>query len=395
MAPKCSVFWPYNASMDEKLKMVKFLGQYLAASRSQEQILEMAMVISQYVLGYDHAIIRIVEGDKLISSRWIGFPREAADMEIKIGEGICGQVAKTGRLIIVEDTEQEPTFLKGVEGCRSELCAPLIYNNKTIGVFNIESNQPAFFQEQDTNLMETLATQVAAAIETARLREELSRAEKLSVVGTMASSILHDIRNDIHQLYISSDLLRAKNPSPERIEKLADMVRKSGENIYGLIEDIFEFVKTGESNLVKKITPLKPVLESIAEQVRSFAPENVEVRLDVNPSEGIEIEVDERRFRRVLLNLARNSVEAMPEGGILRLEAMEKDDVAVIEVKDTGIGIEKDHLTKIWEPLFTHGKKTGTGLGMAIVKKIVEQHGWDISVRSEVGKGTLFTIKVH
>ena len=139
-------------------------------------------------------------------------------------------------------------FLKGVENCRSELCVPLVYNDKVVGVFNVESDKPGFFTDRDVGLLETLAAQVAAAMETTRLRDELSRAEKLSVVGAMASSILHDIRNDIHQLYISSDLLRNPDIKPERIEKLADTVKSAGENIYGLIEEIFEFVSTGKSN---------------------------------------------------------------------------------------------------------------------------------------------------
>ena len=82
----------YNADMEDKLRMIKFLGQYLAASRSDQQILEMAMIISQYVLGYDHAMIRALENEKLLARKWIGFPREAADLNIGLGDGVCARL---------------------------------------------------------------------------------------------------------------------------------------------------------------------------------------------------------------------------------------------------------------------------------------------------------------
>ena len=137
-----------------------------------------------------------------------------------------------------------------------------------------------------------------------------------------------------------------------------------------------------------KPVELSPVLESVAEQMLSFAPDNISVELSVG--DDVTLEMDRSRFRRMALNLVRNAIEAMPEGGVVRI-AYKKE--GVIEVSDTGVGIEANQLAKIWEPLYTHGKKGGVGLGMAIVRKIVEEHGWKIFVKSKVGDGTTFTIK--
>lgn len=377
--------------MDEKLSKVNFLCQYLSSSRSEEQVLDMAMMISHDILGYDHAIVRFVEGDRLVSRKWIGFPREAADLLIRVGEGITGEVARTGESMMVDDTLKDPRFITGAEGTRSELCVPLIYNDRVIGVFNVESERPAFFTRRDKNLLETLASQIAAAVETARLREELSKAEKLSVVGSMASSILHDIRNDIHRLRACSDLLKRKDAPQERTERISEMVRKSADNVYGLIEDIFDFVKTGRTMLQLEKTHLAPLLDSIAGQLLASAPENVSMTVDADPA--LELPLDKRRFRRMMLNLLNNAVEAMPRGGRIRLEAAADENGRVlIRVSDTGVGIEKARIPRIWDALYTHGKKDGTGFGMAIVKKIVEDHGWSVAVESEKGKGTTFTI---
>ncbi|MBF0169875.1 MAG: GAF domain-containing protein [Nitrospinae bacterium] len=376
--------------MDDKLSKVNLLGQFLAASRSEEEALEMAMVISRDVLGYDHAILRLLTGDRLLSRKWIGFPREAAELVIRVGEGISGEAARTGQTILVEDTTHDPRFLTGVENCRSELCVPLRYNDRVVGVINVESDLPAYFTQLDVTLLETLAAQIATAMETQRLREALGRAEKLMVVGNMASSILHDIRNDIHRLNIAADLLERGGDDRERTIRVAAMVRRSGENIYSLIEDIFEFVKTGTTTLSRSTTPLGGLLLPVAEFARSLAPETVEVTA-AGPMEA-EINVDARRFGRALVNLARNAVEAMPDGGKLALTAFEREGKLLVTVADTGVGIDADKLEKIWEPLYTYGKAHGTGLGMAIVKKIVTDHGCAIDVASVPGQGTTFTL---
>jgi len=376
--------------MDEKIEKLNFLGRYLASSRSTEETLEMAMIISQDVLGYDHAMIRLMDGQTLKAVKWIGFPREAADLDIRMGEGISGEVAKTGGSILVEDTQNDVRFLPGVQGCRAELCVPMIYGDKTIGVFNVESDQPGFFTFRDRNILETFASQISASLETARLREELGRAEKLSVVGSLASSILHDIRNDIHRLNICADLLKNKELDGERIAMVSTLVKEAGDNIYGLIEDILEFVKTGKAVMDKKPHRMAPLLASIADQVRSLAPAGVDIGVDAD--ETMELDLDKRKFARALLNLSKNAIEAMPGGGRLDITARRDGELDLIEVRDTGVGIDKERLRHIWEPLYTFGKTRGTGLGMAIVRKIVEDHGWTVEVESKAGAGTVFTI---
>jgi len=349
------------------------------------------MIISQDVLGYDYAIVRLLENDILKAVKWIGFPREAADLVIRVGEGISGEVAKTGQSVLVTDTLKDSRFLMGVKGCKSELCAPMIYDGKTIGVFNVESAAQGFFTETDRHLLETLASQLTASFESARLREELAKAEKMSVVGSLASSILHDIRNDIHRLNISSDLLKTSPRDSDLIATISDTVKKSADNIYNLVEDIFEFLKTGRSSMTIKRVRLGDLFENVVEQIRSQAPDDIEIKL--NLADSLELDMDKRQVRRALLNLGKNAVEAMPDGGELEINVKDEGSAVVMEISDTGVGIAKGNLEKIWEPLFSYGKKQGTGLGMAIVQQVINDHGWEVSVKSETGKGSTFTIK--
>jgi len=351
----------------------------------------MAMTISQDVLGFDHAMIRLLDANSVLrAEKWIGFPREAADLPIHLGEGITGQVALLGKSILVEDTTVDSRFIKGVEDCRSELCSPMQYNGATIGVFNVESEQRAYFSDEDRHVLENFATQITAALETARLRDELGRSEKLSMIGSFASSILHDIRNDLHQLKIGADLLEAAPDDQTRVETVARKIRKSAENIQGLVEDSFEFVRTGQSPVTKRRVEVGPFLENFFTSVMVSFPENAILTLE---TEGeMAVEADQRRLRRMMLNLVTNGLEAMPEGGNICVRAFGEGGFVHIEVADTGKGIEPERLEKIWEPFYTSGKRQGTGLGMAIIKKIADDHGWGISVKSTLGQGTSFRL---
>ncbi|MDH5638220.1 MAG: GAF domain-containing sensor histidine kinase [Nitrospinota bacterium] len=379
--------------MRERIEKVNFLGKFLASSRSLDETLEMAMIISQDVLGYDHAIIRLLDQtQELRAVKWIGFPREAADRTIRLGEGITGQAAEQRKSILVNDTTNDPRYIKGVENCLSELCSPMIFDGNIIGVFNVESETPAFFSDDDRHILENFVTQLASALEATRLRDELGRAEKLSMIGSFASAILHDIRNDIHQLNIGADLLEMAPDDPARVVTIAQKVRKSAENIHDLVGDIFEFVRTGQTSVTRQKVELAPFMESFTTRLMASSRKDILVNLNVAGSPSVE--ADPRRLKRLLLNLANNGAEAMPEGGELTISAGKEGGAVFMEVRDSGKGIAPDRLNKIWEPFYTHGKREGTGLGMVIIKKIVDDHGWKIMVASEEEKGTCFRITI-
>jgi len=118
------------------------------------------------------------------------------------------------------------------------------------------------------------------------------------------------------------------------------------------------------------------------------------VRLELSVNVGDPVVLDPQRMQRVIYNLALNAAEAMPKGGQLTVLAECEGDWVRMEVRDTGHGIPKHQQAEVWKPFVTFGKKRGTGLGLSIAQKIVSDHGGTISLQSEVGKGTTFTIRV-
>lgn len=217
---------------------------------------------------------------------------------------------------------------------------------------------------------------------------ELMRSERLSLVGTMANSIIHDLKNPIHALKMCTSLIekRANDPS---IKNFTGIMEKSIESMTDMVQELLDFAR-GQSSLQQERKPVKAVLEELDTQLVRLVPDSVHLVREFRPAG--EILVDVRRFARVLLNIIKNSIEAMPNGGVLRLGLRVGEGRAIFTVSDTGCGIAPELQAKIFEPFVTHGKSHGTGLGMSIAKNVVEAHGGFIALQSTVGVGTTVEI---
>lgn len=217
---------------------------------------------------------------------------------------------------------------------------------------------------------------------------ELMRTERLSLVGTMANSIIHDLKNPIQALQSCADLISERCTDPS-VKSFTKIMRKSVDNMTDMVQELLDFAR-GQSSLMIERQPARAVLEELDSQLVKLIPDKVHLVRDVQFCGDVRVDVG--RFVRVLLNLVKNSVEAMPKGGVLRLELLQLERTVIFRVADTGSGIPAELLPKIFEPFVTYGKSKGTGLGMAIVKSVVESHGGAIEVRSKVGVGTTVEI---
>ncbi len=219
---------------------------------------------------------------------------------------------------------------------------------------------------------------------------ELMRSERLSLVGTMANSIIHDLKNPIHALKMCTSLI-AKRTSDPSIESFIAIMDKSVDGMTDMVQELLDFAR-GKSSLQLEPRAVKAVIEELDAQLVRMVPENVHLVRDLRGC--CELNVDVRRFTRVLLNVIKNSVEAMPQGGLLRVALREENGRAIFSVSDTGCGIAPELQAKIFEPFVTHGKSSGTGLGMAIAKSVIEAHGGAITLQSTVGVGTTVELSV-
>ncbi len=219
---------------------------------------------------------------------------------------------------------------------------------------------------------------------------ELMRAERLSLVGTMANSIIHDLKNPIHVVRSCVEILSSKMPDASLKDFLL-IINKATDSMLDMTQELLDFAR-GKSSIQMERQPASAVLAELDTQLTRFIPDSIHVMREVECAG--DILVDAGRFARVLMNLIKNSVEAMPQGGILWVKLREEGDRIVFRVADTGSGITPELQAKIFEPFVTFGKSKGTGLGMAIAKSVVESHGGTISLNSTVGIGTSVEISL-
>lgn len=213
---------------------------------------------------------------------------------------------------------------------------------------------------------------------------ELMRNERLALVGTMANSIVHDLKNPLTAILSCTEMLEMRFPQPE-VTEFTQIISKASSRLENMVQELLDFAR-GQSSLTLRRHTSASVLADLESQFVQTLPPTIHVVRDVHFAD--DVDVDLGRFTRMLMNLVKNAVEAMPKGGILRLGLRQEGHRVVFKIADTGCGIPPEMLEKIFEPFVSFGKSKGTGLGMAIAKSVVESHGGQISVTSKVGIGT-------
>jgi len=222
-----------------------------------------------------------------------------------------------------------------------------------------------------------------------KTEERLHQAERFAVIGETATMVGHDLRNPLQGIAGAAYNIRKQlrnAPDPSTKEMLA-VIDNGVEYANGIINDLLEFSR--EIQLQRfPATPRSMVTQTLKEVK---VPDNI--RIDDTTVDAPEILVDEPKIRRALMNLIKNAIDAMPEGGKLSVSSVNSESEVSITVSDTGSGIAQDQMEKIGTLLYTT-KAKGIGLGLPICKRIVEAHGGSMSVESIVGKGTTFTLKL-
>lgn len=206
-------------------------------------------------------------------------------------------------------------------------------------------------------------------------RAELIRRERISTIGRLASSIVHDLRNPLAAIYGGAEVLADTPVTVERTVRLANNIRKSCKRIQDLLEDLVNVTrgKTGYT----EVHGLREIVVGAVDPLRNTA-EVQKVQLSVNVPDRIQLAADRGRLGGVFSNLCNNALEMMPSGGEIRITATAHGGWVQVEVADTGPGISGAVRAQLFEPFVSHGKKNGLGLGLALARQTVLDHGGDL-----------------
>ncbi len=223
----------------------------------------------------------------------------------------------------------------------------------------------------------------------------LRRAESLAALTTLAAGVAHEIKNPLGSIGIHMQLiqksLKQGNADEERLQEYIDVVNEEVERLNKIVVDFLFAVRPMDVEL--QDGDVNQVVRDLLGFVRYELEENgIQVEEELE-EELPAVELDEKYLKQALMNIVKNAMSAMPEGGTLRVATVSRGDEVEIRISDNGVGMSEDVLEKIFEPYFTT-RDFGSGIGLTLVYKVVKEHRGDISVSSQEGNGSAFTISL-
>ncbi len=218
--------------------------------------------------------------------------------------------------------------------------------------------------------------------------EQLLQAEKLSSLGELSAGIVHEVRNPLAAIKGAVEILEDELAADSPRREFADLAKKEVERLDKLVGEFLRFARP--ATLSVQLNDLNKIVKSVAALVENQAnSQSVKIEKDLQKNLP-EVLIDSEQIKQVLLNLAINSLQAMPDGGQIAFRTSENGKFCLVEVKDSGDGIDQKIIPKIFDPFFTT-KEKGVGLGLSIAHKIVNQHEGTLSVANDSGK-TVFSL---
>lgn len=342
----------------------------------------------------------------------------AVGSPIPLMAGVAGRVVACGEPIVVSDYNQwegrlqpeQPAAYRAIAGVPLKFSTPGSERPSIIGALMVLDDRPEKeFKQEDVELLELLAPQVAVSIRNARLYQELQerieaqriaenrliRSARLAAVGEMAAGVAHELNNPLTTVIGFVELILHDLPSdaPQRAD--LELVLKEAQRTRGVVRRLLDFSRPTENIQVE--TDMNCLVEDTLALVQHQArASNIEIDLKLDP-ELPWITVDPNQIKQVLLNLLHNAILAMPDGGNIILKTVqvlrEGQNWLGVEVRDTGEGIDPENMERIFEPFFTtRPPGSGTGLGLSVSYGIISDHGGSIEVESRLGEGSCFTI---
>lgn len=225
-----------------------------------------------------------------------------------------------------------------------------------------------------------------------RLQLLANRNDRMKELGEMAAQMAHEIRNPLGGIKGFASLLKRDLKDHPQQQHMAEQIIEGTDSLNTLVTQVLDYARLPQPHF--ECMDMKAFLQEIGQHIRAdedFNKQNIALKLELD--KNIFLDIDQHLFKSALLNLIVNSIQAMPQGGLLTLSMHQNDKWVILEISDTGEGISRENLEKVFSPFFTT-KPCGNGFGLAEVHKTILAHHGTVEVRSVVGKGTTFTIKL-
>jgi len=331
------------------------------------------------------------------------------DLPIEAG-GIYNWLVSYGTPLLIPDAQADfrlDSALMKALGIKSVMTVPLWSSNTMIGLLTAMNKKGgASFNKHDLRLFTVFSNLASAALQNASLysdlkakmdelrtaQEQLVRSTKMAAIGELAANVAHEINNPLTSVLGYTTHLLKTLDLPESPRKILGMMEQETLRVRKIIRNLLDFARQ-RPTWMQPEDVMVPLRETVA-LVQGLAKSSSVAICEDYPPEPVLVSMDHNEIKQVFINIANNALQAMPEGGELRirLDSARENDI-IVEFSDTGVGIAQENIHRIFEPFFsTKDNGNGTGLGLSISYRIVQNHGGKIEAVSTVGSGTTFRV---
>jgi len=406
-----------SQELNAKLAALLDLSTSIYSSLNYTDVLEKAINLSMKIVGADGGTIFTLDKKTNLLKALITIDTEHEDkisqITLKLGEGITGLAAKTGKGIISNHSEEDSRSFH-VPGTpedepESLICVPLTWSGEVLGTITLRSTKAKQFIQDDLDILTIFARQVADAIKNAKLYESLDKAykelsntqeqlimtEKLRALGEMAGGVAHDFNNVLGTILGRAQLLLRKIDNSEWIDQLKQ-VEKMALKGAGTVQKLQNFTRVFSPGQLEQVDLNKIVADAIELTRPRWRDESqrkeIIIDLTFKPGKLPPIMGNHPDLVESISNIILNAVDAIDEKGAIQIETFIQDDKAVVKISDNGVGMTEDTLNRVFFPFFTTKGKQGTGMGLAVVYGIISRHKGEIDIASKLNRGTTFTL---
>ncbi|GAB4265031.1 MAG: hypothetical protein Kow0080_04780 [Candidatus Promineifilaceae bacterium] len=388
------------------------MAKQITGKLQLEEVLQTTVRILRDLLKARASTITMLSEDKtelVVKAADGANPKYVLQARMKLGEGISGRVVKRCEMVYIRDAHAEPDFLFFDDVVRSLLAVPLVVRDEAIGTLTIDSDQPNAFSESDIQLMTIAAAQVSVAISNARLFEEVERrAKELEIAydelkesdrlkDELVQNVSHELRTPLTFVKGYVDLLMDGEMGllTQQQQDALQIVSDKTDEITRIIEDIITLQRIDATNIQLERVSMSAFLDTAVSDHRLVASKKGLQIVYQKPRAKAMVHIDKQRMMQVMDNLLGNAMKFSPDGGTITVKLEEDDQFVTVCVSDEGIGVPKDKQDRIFDRFYqvdgsSRRRFGGTGIGLAIVKRIINAHHGRIWLESEVGKGSSF-----
>ncbi|MCX7964159.1 MAG: ATP-binding protein [Candidatus Sumerlaea chitinivorans] len=384
---------------NQRLLTLYKLNELARTSSTPEEMMERTMDLIFENLPADRGVIMTVHyPDGALEPQVVRFRNPEKRGELAISKTIIHKCLREQVAVLSRDATMDSRFNSSesiiANEIRSAMCVPLVSKKKPLGIVFVDTREFVHaFTEDDLAFLSSLAYDLAMWLDNAILMRESIKNERLAAVGQTIAGLAHNIKNILQLAKGGLELLdqAIERKSLEEIQTFWPVVRRGIERMQVLTQEMLDYSRQTPPELVEA-----SVNEVIRDTVQAFEKDAVDAGVEIVVNLAPDLpkrKIDPGGLMKSLLNLITNAVDAFEgRGGRIEISTCLKDDAILIVVSDNGKGIPRDKMARIFQPFFTTKGSKGTGLGLSMTKKYIEDMGGHISVQSEEGRGTTFTI---